>query len=581
MAINKELSTSDQSSRKLSDRPRKSNGVISNSTHSLDDAVSVSLHSIMFRQSRDSKSCCSSDSSRTGKKSAACSENLRASSFRIIRSDPSLHRDPSPTRQADVIGRSSTPRIRRATKNDTPDIRRSLSKSSRSTDSETRRSSSEKRSALEREQQNNHRENSNKRSVSSNRTRSSQLKGNGEKSESSRSLKSRPGSSCHSTQSQKSHNAAASSSEGRKTTARSNSCQGRKAISSRQQSFTSRLSKSPDTLRQTSKDWKSVGSMDRSGRSTSSRKKGDFRSVPKRSNSDNQQRGVDPPPTCLTVKTAEMKDTTEQREAPLRALSLSQKTSDRARPSSLDKAIRPAQRTMEKARENRRSVSKTSRSSSGRTKKKLGHAISNSFFRTVPLSGKGSNLPSPQNKLADRYTPTPTKGNLSLERSSSFFLTAQDSLSLIEMGPIHKGSADLKHERKLRHSKSCSGAAMFRTSESLDEDSSEASISPVKRAFSLGSSHFQSLQDSLSLINLSPSHDEFDINDNEHHRRSQKSKSFSGIAMYVKSTPLESPVKKPKLVSKHYSQRTCAFQDVPRTKSLNSTYQRECFRSAY
>jgi hypothetical protein len=148
-------------------------------------------------------------------------------------------------------------------------------------------------------------------------------------------------------------------------------------------------------------------------------------------------------------------------------------------------------------------------------------------------------------------------------------------LSLIEASPVSRTSA-----LRIHHSKSCTGADMFRSPESPIEDSPLASNRFFKRAGSLGSATFQTLQDSLSLISLSPSRNGHDLEDGLDRRQQPKSKSFSGIAMYLKQQKTsKSPIRKPKLVSKHFSQHTCAFQDVQRSQSRSRTCRRECFRS--
>ena len=235
---------------------------LSHIAHALNDYLTVS-HQSSIRQSRDSKSC-GSATSRTSKKSAL-SDNLRASSFRIPRSDQSLHQDSAPKRYQ--IEGTSTPRPR-SSPSDTQDMRtRSSSKCSKSTEKRPERDGENKGPKLRKHLDNN-------QSVSSTRSRSKQLE-----LESSQSLASRAGSSCNSIKSQKSRNASTSSkttSEGRTQKARSNSCEDRKASLHLQEN------RRPSTK----------GSMYTSGRSTSLRRKSGSSKIP---------RGIDPPSTQLVL----------------------------------------------------------------------------------------------------------------------------------------------------------------------------------------------------------------------------------------------------------------------------------------
>lgn len=282
----------------------------------------------------------------------------------------------------------------------------------------------------------------------------------------------------------------------------------------------------------------------------------------KRSNSG-IQRGTDPPSTRPILD-----------KAPTKALSYSNvysparnylSSQSRTRSLSLDKVSRSSKRNTEKGQSARRSEVRTPKSASGRATRKLTRAISDS----------------PRRKPATPFLPTSAKESRTSTSSTKSvssgrtIQTAQDSLSLIEASPVSRTSA-----LRIHHSKSCTGADMFRSPESPIEDSPLASNRFFKRAGSLGSATFQTLQDSLSLISLSPSRNGHDLEDGLDRRQQPKSKSFSGIAMYLKQQKTsKSPIRKPKLVSKHFSQHTCAFQDVQRSQSRSRTCRRECFRS--
>ncbi len=409
----------------------------------------------VFRLSRDSKSCCST-SSRQMKKSVR-PESIRSSSLRLSQSKQKLHRDPTPTKAQRADPADYTSLVK------TP-AKRSLSKSSKSPHSRSSKLDGEKRSppsnsgkCLDKKRS---------RSASCSRTHKSQLRSHGERSESTRSLKSNTGSST-STGSKVVR-------EEKQMKARSKSCDGRKASPPQQQRRLSGLSTSHEERRNRSYDGRTL---ETSGQSTCSRQTSSVRKEFKRSNSG-MERGIDPPSTRPILDKSRKPALSYSnvyspaRNQPSAISSKSSKSSNRTRSLSLDKGIRSSKRSTEKSQPARRPGVRTPKSASERTIRKLAHPISASPCR------KPASPFSPNSGNSSRKSTASTK-SVSSGRSIQ---TAQDSLSMIDTSSLSKRSTltMMHRDRKLYHSKSCTGADLLRSVETPIEDSPLASNKPLK-----------------------------------------------------------------------------------------------------